>query len=158
VDLKHGVSELSWLPSQDSLALVVNANGSVSAVDLNRHDKIWDLPAPRANDEMLCVTADDSHFYVFTREGVIRKYLRNREMDPTSIWQRPLDGAAELPLVLNKYLYAVTNFGTLYALAPEDGQVMWEYRPERKPTQMSVSLPYVYLTSEDGTVLILNAE
>jgi outer membrane protein assembly factor BamB len=145
---------------QDVFAAAVHVNGTLTLVDMKQRAKVWELRAKRGLDEAAFAAADAQAVYSVTRDGKVRKYPAERQQAaPEPLWTRTLDGPPVLPLALGpRAIYCATSFGKVYALNPQDGSVLWDYRPEKKPTQISVYGQYVYLATEDGRVLILNAE
>jgi outer membrane protein assembly factor BamB len=97
--------------------------------------------------------------YVATRGGPILKYSRDKTpTKPALIWKRPLDGNTEIPLCLGKNLFAVTNFGTLYAISLQDGHELWRYKAEGIPSVLGAHGDIMYLAMKEGRLLILNAD
>jgi hypothetical protein len=161
LDFKTPATERSQLPRtpEEKLAVLVHANGSCSVVDVNKRERLWQLSAPHAQDEVTGGLGGSNCVFLNFREGLLRKYEAvEAGAVPAALWERPLDGPVELPLVLGKLLYAATTFGTVYAIAPEDGRVIWEYRAEKKPGQLALYGKYLYLATQAGQVLVLNAE
>jgi hypothetical protein len=153
------LNELSGAPT-DTFATAVMTNGTLALVDLKQRSKVWEVKARRAQDETICAATDQKTVYSISRDGIVRKYTTDRQQSPPApVWTKALDGAPELQLVIGaKAIYCMTAFGKVYALKPDDGSVLWDYRPEKKPSLLSVHGDYVYLATDDGRVLILNAE
>lgn len=159
-DVKGPLSEYSWMPdnAQENLAALIHKDGKVTVVDLATHDKVWELPVAQPMEEAINALVGKDGIYVTLRDGTIRKFSRDRAPNrPTQIWKRPLDGYTEIPMCLGKHLFAVSHFGTVYAISLADGNEVWRYKTEKTPTQLSTSTEFLYLATKEGQLLILNS-
>ena len=156
------LSGFSDLPTDtgENLASLVLRDGRVVLVDLNsRGESAWELPVSQPLDEATHAEVSKDGVYVVTRRGDVCKYSREKTAGkPTLLWKRALDGHCELPLHAGKYLYALSHFGTAYAIAPADGQIVWKYKVEGTPTWLSDHANLMYIATKEGKLLILSAE
>lgn len=140
--------------SQENLAVLVHLNGAVTAVDLKHHEKVWELPASPAMDENFSsVTSAEGVFFI-TSQGRISKFSRDGKFK----WQKTLEGPSDISMVLGKSLFAVSNFGKVYAKSLEDGHDLWTYRTEKVPSHLSLFGNNLYLATQVGRMFILNTE
>ncbi|HEY3322382.1 MAG TPA: PQQ-binding-like beta-propeller repeat protein [Planctomycetota bacterium] len=165
VDLKAAMSPLNTLPetTRESLAALVHQDGRVTVLDLQQGARVWELAPRQPLEEAIATLVAPDSIYVATRDGVISKYSRDRNAGrPALIWKRPLDGSIEMPMFLGKNLYAVSHFGTLYAISVEDGHSYWQYPVEgaeqgRAPTSVMELNDVLYIATQDGRLIIMNA-
>jgi outer membrane protein assembly factor BamB len=145
--------------SAESLAAIVHADGRVTAVDLGLRAKVWELAVNEAMSEASHAVVGSDGVYVITRQGTVCKYPRAPASGaPAALWRKPLDGGTETPLAAGKYVYAVSTFGTIYALSLADGAERWKYRIAGTPTGMSEHNGLLYVGTKEGHVLILKTE
>gem|GEM_PF-5965429 len=161
-DLKNPVAPFNSLPdtAAENLIPLVHVDGRVTLLDALARERLWELPVGRPQDEVTSAVADKGGVYVITGKGAVRKYSRDKTTGkPASLFPaRELDGPTEIQLCLGKNLYAVTTFGTIYALSTLDGSVLWDYRTDTKATNMCEHNGKLYVATKEGRLLILNAE
>ncbi|MCY3022364.1 MAG: PQQ-binding-like beta-propeller repeat protein [Planctomycetota bacterium] len=143
----------------ENLAALVLADGRVTVVDVSQHEKVWELPVARALDEAAHATVASDAIYVITREGSLRKYPRGKQAGrPAPLWTKALDGGTEVPLCAGKNVYAVSSFGTLYALSADDGHELWKYKVKGAVTHLVEYGRVLYVATKGGRLVVLNTE
>ena len=161
VELKKQIAGGNIIPdsTDESVAALVHADGKVTAVDLSREEKIWELPVEQALEEAFAATVRKNGVYVLTREGRVSKYSAERSSGkPPQVWQRRLDGPSEIPMAADKAIYIACSSGHLYALSMDDGREVWDYRMDGKPLYLQVYGNYLYVATTDGHLIILSTE
>jgi outer membrane protein assembly factor BamB len=111
-------------------------------------------------DEALYSAVGSNGIYLVTTEGIVKKFSRESTRGiPVPLWKHPLDGSPQSKLVIGpKALYVATSEGTVYALHPDDGHELWNFKPQHKIKTIGTYKDLLYLASEDGHVIIMNAE
>ena len=157
LDLQAQLAPANSLPGtpQEDLAALVLADGGVTVVDVVRREKVWELSAAQGLEAATHAAVASDGIYTLSREGVLRKFHRDKR---SALWNRPLDSGAEAPLAIGKNVYAVSTFGTLYALAPSDGHELWKYKVEGTATFMVEHGNVLYVATKEGRLWIMATE
>jgi len=157
LDVQAQLAPANVLPGtpQENLAALVLADGSMKVVDVSRREMVWGLSVAQGFDACTQAAITGEALYVISRDGVVRKFPRDK---PKALWNRPLDGGTEAPLAIGRNLYAVSSFGTLYALALSDGRELWQYKVKGTATHIVEQGNLLYVATREGRLLIMAAE
>jgi len=161
IDVTGPLTEFSNMPDNkdENLAALVHKDGKVTVVDLFARERVWELTVQNPMEEAISALVGKDGIYIASRDSTIRKYPRTKTPNrPAFIWKRPMDGSAEVPMCLGKNLFAVANSGTVYAISASGGDELWRYPLAGKtPTNISTSGDFIYISTKEGQLLILNA-
>jgi outer membrane protein assembly factor BamB len=138
----------------EEVLIAGGTSGSVHAHSLESGSHRWQAPtggpvhaAPAIAGSSVYVGSDDGRLYAF-------ETATGRER-----WSRDTGGPVRASPAIGERIYAVNKSGAAMALAPQDGEVLWEV-PLGEPlvTAPAVSYGTVFLAGEAGTVFALDTD
>ncbi len=75
------------------------------------------------------------------------------------IWRLRLGAIESAPLLYNGTIYTSSIEGTVYAIEPEEGEILWDYKiGERLYSSPAASSSLIFIGSSDGHIYALDAQ
>jgi len=161
LELKAALAPGNSLPDkpEETTAAIVHLDGKITAIDLLKFEVLWDLAFGRGLDEAAYAVSGPNAVIIINKDGQIKRYAREKQNGkPNLMWTRPTGGPAVIPLHLGKYLYAAVNTGTIYAIDPADGRVMWDIRSDLHPVELYEHGGHLYIATQEGRLIVMRIE
>jgi len=141
-DLRGG---MLWIGTEDGEILAISQDGN----------EIWRQKVSDASVETTPVVGEDGTVYVACANGEI--VALDGRSGVESWRSKPLKPGLLTPILLNKYILAISQDGDIYALLKDIGKQDWSYSIEGTiKTDPVVVDDVIYLVSHEGTIYALN--
>ena len=146
-----------------------NSIGDITAVDIKSGQLVWQLPTQNSNISQNAFQLSNSELVI--NEDTI--YLSNNKNEFYSIdtvtglinWKTEISSNLK-PAVVGKFLITISEKGYLYIIEKKSGNIVRindlfknykeKKRKQIKPTGFFVALNKIYLTNNDGKLIIIN--
>ena len=146
-----------------------NSIGDITAVDIKSGQLVWQLPTQNSNISQNAFQLSNSELVI--NEDTI--YFSNNKNEFYSIdtvtglinWKTEISSNLK-PVVIGKFLITISEKGYLYIIEKKSGNIVRindlfknykeKKRKQIKPTGFFVALNKIYLTNNDGKLIIIN--
>ena len=146
-----------------------NSIGDITAVDIKSGQLVWQLPTQNSNISQNAFQLSNSELVI--NEDTI--YFSNNKNEFYSIdtvtglinWKTEISSNLK-PVVVGKFLITISEKGYLYIIEKKSGNIVRindlfknykeKKRKQIKPTGFFVALNKIYLTNNDGKLIIIN--
>ena len=146
-----------------------NSIGDITAVDIKSGQLVWQLPTQNNNFSLKAFQLSNSELVI--NDGTI--FFSNNKNECYSIdaatglinWKNEISSDLK-PVIIGKFLITISEKGYLYVVDKKTGNIIRindlfiNYkkikRDQIKPTGFLVSMNKIYLTNDDGKLIIIN--
>lgn len=137
--------------------LLISGNSSVTSFDPNTGKRNWSLPAKWA---VTCGTAVWDQQRVYVSGGYpVQQTIAVASDGSAEVWDSPIKAYEQSMIVVDDYLYVLTDRGVISCINGATGDVTWKTRFEGP---VSASPIYangnLYFTAESGKTLVVKAD
>ena len=145
---------------QESLTVLVTSAGGWRLVDLAAGKLLAKHDPRQPRERVWCASLGTQALYLLTHDGLLRAIprgqLEQRELKP--VWEKALEAPGLAPMLGKGMLFVATREGNLYAISAADGREYWRFRCGGRPTHLVVSGDYLYVTTAEGQLAVLEAQ
>ena len=135
--------------------LLISGINAVKSYDPNTGQENWSAPAKW---DITCATMVWTDDIVFASGGYPAQQTLAVAADGSNkvLWEKPLKSYEQSMIVVEGYLYLITNKGVIYCIRPTDGTTMWKQRFKGPVSASPVySGGMIYFTAENGQTLVI---
>ena len=135
--------------------LLISGLKAVASYDPSTGKQNWSAPAKW---EITCGTMVWTDDIVFASGGYPPQQTLAVAADGAHkvLWEKPLKSYEQSMIVVEGYLYLITNQGVIYCIRPVDGKPMWKHRFKSPVSASPVySGGMIYFTAEKGQTVVI---